>query len=320
MKEKMGQVQISVIVPVYNTEKYVEACINSLLTQTYKNLEIIAIDDGSTDQSGSILDRLNKMDERLMVIHQENGGVSRARNLGIEKAHGKYVAFVDADDWANKMLFEQLMQRMELYQADMVISQIIETVSRDTDEIRDDQSDVVLSQSEAVKQLIEDTKIRSFFQGKLFKKELFKNSSFPLDMRYEDLALFQDLVLQCQTVVYTDNAYFYYYQHEESKLHSRDLQLNLDQIKAYQMQTNSICKVYPEYQIQLDYRNFAFELSTCCYYLKEFKGESKYLESMRELYQNTKHHYTKLKKENMLTGRDRLCYLKCMIMGGLNHV
>lgn len=93
---------ISVIVPVYNVQKYLKKCVYSILNQSYKNIEIILVDDGSTDKSPNICDRIAKKDDRVIVIHKENGGVSEARNIGIEKANGEYICFVDSDDWLPK--------------------------------------------------------------------------------------------------------------------------------------------------------------------------------------------------------------------------
>lgn len=99
---------ISVIVPVYNVEKYIDKCINSIINQTYKNLEIILVDDGSPDNCGNICDEYSKKDNRIIVIHKENGGVSSARNIGIKNAKGKWITFVDSDDWIENDYVEKL--------------------------------------------------------------------------------------------------------------------------------------------------------------------------------------------------------------------
>ena len=103
---------ISVIVPVYNTEKYIEKCVMSILNQTYKNLEIILIDDGSTDNSPQICDSLAKKDNRITVIHQPNGGVSSARNIGLDNTHGDYITFVDSDDYIEPNMIEFLSENI----------------------------------------------------------------------------------------------------------------------------------------------------------------------------------------------------------------
>lgn len=104
----MEKIKISVIVPVFNAEKYLKMCLNSLVSQTLKNIEIICIDDGSTDNSLAILDKFKSKDNRIKIIKQKNYGVSMARNNGISEAQGEYIGFVDADDWVDKDFFEKL--------------------------------------------------------------------------------------------------------------------------------------------------------------------------------------------------------------------
>ena len=103
---------ISVIVPVYNVEKYLNKCIDSIINQTYKNLEIILVDDGSQDSSGKICDEYTKKDNRIKVIHKENGGVSSARNIGLNNATGEWIAFIDADDWVDEEYLQTLFNRI----------------------------------------------------------------------------------------------------------------------------------------------------------------------------------------------------------------
>ena len=106
----MNDCLVSVIVPIYNVEKYLNKCIESIINQTYKNLEIILIDDGSTDKSGKICDRFEKKDNRIKVIHQKNAGVSSARNTGIDSADGLWIAFIDSDDWVEENYIKNLIE------------------------------------------------------------------------------------------------------------------------------------------------------------------------------------------------------------------
>ena len=119
--------KISVIIPVYNVEKFIEQSIKSVLNQTYKNLEIILVDDGSTDSSGSICDEYSKKDKRIKVIHQDNKGLSGARNSGLDIATGKYIMFLDSDDYFENNSCEILYSEIEKKQADYVIGNYIHT-------------------------------------------------------------------------------------------------------------------------------------------------------------------------------------------------
>ena len=112
---------ISIIVPVYNVEQYLDDCLVSILNQTYKNLEIILIDDGSTDNSGKICDEYAKKDSRIIVFHKENGGVSSARNAGLRIAKGIYIGFVDPDDWIAEDMYEVLYLNAKKYDADVSV-------------------------------------------------------------------------------------------------------------------------------------------------------------------------------------------------------
>ena len=112
---------ISIIVPIYNVEKYLKKCIDSIINQTYKNLEIILVDDGSPDNCGKICDEYAKKDNRIKVIHKENGGVSSARNVGVENATGEYIGFVDSDDYIEKDMYEVLINNLKKENADISI-------------------------------------------------------------------------------------------------------------------------------------------------------------------------------------------------------
>ena len=112
---------ISIIVPVYNVESYLERCINSILNQTFKNFELILVDDGSTDKSGEICDSFAGYDKRIRVIHKKNGGLSSARNVGLDVSIGKYIGFVDSDDWIDEFMYEKLYRNMIKTKSDIVI-------------------------------------------------------------------------------------------------------------------------------------------------------------------------------------------------------
>ena len=117
----MNGIKVSIIVPVYNVEKYLEKCLDSIVKQTYENIEIILVDDGSTDKSGTILDQYAEMDNRISVIHKKNEGVSTARNTGIEAARGEYICFADADDYLMPDYVEYLLTLAVDKNADIAI-------------------------------------------------------------------------------------------------------------------------------------------------------------------------------------------------------
>ena len=111
---------LSIIVPVYNVKSYLKKCVESIINQTYTNLQIILVDDGSTDGSQDICDEFAQRDSRIVVIHKENGGLSTARNVGMDRAKGAYIAFVDSDDWLEPNMYEALISQLEKHEADIV--------------------------------------------------------------------------------------------------------------------------------------------------------------------------------------------------------
>lgn len=111
---------LSIIVPVYNVKSYLKKCVESIINQTYTNLQIILVDDGSTDGSQDICDEFAQRDSRIVVIHKENGGQSTARNVGMDRAKGVYIAFVDSDDWLEPNMYEALISQLEKHEADIV--------------------------------------------------------------------------------------------------------------------------------------------------------------------------------------------------------
>ena len=125
--------KISVIVPVYKSEKYIERCIESILNQTYQNIELILVDDGSPDQSAEICDRYAKKDSRVFVLHKENGGVSTARNAGLDMAKGDYIAFVDSDDYLEKDMYEKMVEKIQEYGCDVVMCDCVKEYSESSE-------------------------------------------------------------------------------------------------------------------------------------------------------------------------------------------
>ncbi len=186
---------ISVIVPVYNVEKYLEKCIDSILAQTYKNLEIILVDDGSTDNSGKICDEYEKKDARIKVVHKENEGQAVARNYALEICKGEYIAFVDSDDFIEADMFEIMMNAIIRGEHDVAICGVkfcecktgrIQSVSY-TDE-------VLLGDADLLMLRYLTGKVRSVMWDKLYKAELFKTVRFPRLRSREDFYVLPELL------------------------------------------------------------------------------------------------------------------------------
>ncbi|WP_416145204.1 glycosyltransferase family 2 protein [Planococcus koreensis] len=173
---------ISVIVPVYNVQEYLPKCLDSVIGQTYENLEILLVNDGSTDESAEICDRYARMDGRIHVIHQENQGLAAARNAGLEAAAGMYIGFVDSDDWIDLDMYEFLYRLMHEYRADLAMCRLTEitnteSVDRSTGKL------LVCDGLTAVKRIFKresDYHIGYSVFNKLYKKSWWQNSGFQL--------------------------------------------------------------------------------------------------------------------------------------------
>lgn len=212
---------ISVIVPVYNVEKYIRKCIDSICAQTYRRLEIILVDDGSPDGCGAICDEYSDRDDRIRVIHKENGGLSDARNAGIEAATGRYIGFVDSDDYIKPEMYETMLRRMKSENADMIICGLL-WVDEQGHILTEKQlpvpdRDMVMEGKEALGQLAE--KSHACFitaVNRLYKAELLQEIRFPVGRLHEDEFVAHYILEKCGKVCFLREPQYYYVQHSGS--------------------------------------------------------------------------------------------------------
>ena len=212
----MDEPLISIVVPVYNVEKYLKKCVNSLCNQTYKNIEILLIDDGSTDNSRIICDELKQNDNRIKVLHKTNQGLSSARNEGIKLASGKLLAFVDSDDFIEKDMMELLYKNLIEYNADISVCGYIMVYKDKNVFISNNEDIVVYKRIEALEKMFLKNDIGMIFCNKLFKKDLFKNIEFPLFKNFEDINTMYKIINKADKIVYDPSEKYYYIQRENS--------------------------------------------------------------------------------------------------------
>lgn len=204
---------LSVIVPIYNVEKYVVKCIKSIIDQTYTNLQVILVDDGSTDKSGIICDKLSRMDNRIQVVHKKNGGLSSARNCGIDFARGKYICFIDSDDWIDINMFKNLINCMEANNADIVVCNYLETDNENYNYKNSEKYKVCeFTNIEAMNCLYEKDYSRQMVVvwNKIYKRDLFNEVRFPNGKIHEDEFVNYRLYYYSNKVVYMSSVYYYY--------------------------------------------------------------------------------------------------------------
>ena len=183
----MGNELISIIVPVYKVEKYLEKCVKSILKQTYTNLEVILVDDGSPDICGQLCDELAKTDDRIKVFHKENGGLSDARNYGVERANGEYIGFVDSDDYIHECMYEELYKAIKRSGTSIVecgVTRVYKNTLRSHYEGED--YFLVLDREGYLKEYLENKRLYGSAWCKLIHKDLAKKIKFPTGKIYED--------------------------------------------------------------------------------------------------------------------------------------
>lgn len=210
---------ISIVVPIYNVERYLDKCVKSILDQTYKNLEVVLVDDGSTDKSSQICDEWKGKDNRIKVIHQENQGVSVARNVGIENSTGEWITFSDNDDYMDSDLIENLYKSAKENEADIAVGgHFIETYYKEF-EVAPEKCFVTNSE-EMIKRLYTG-KGQTFVWGKLFKKKLFDNIRFPAGKIGEDVAVLYKLYDKAERISNIDKSGYHWIQRGSSLGHRK---------------------------------------------------------------------------------------------------
>lgn len=227
--------KLSVIIPVYNVEKYLKRCIESVINQTFSDLEIILVDDGSTDQSGSICDDYARHDSRIKVIHQSNGGLSDARNTGIKAATSELISFIDSDDWLVLDIYDYAMKLQKIYQADIVEFGIIQTNGEEIQNSEVHEELYICTGNEMLPRIYQNNLGGSIAAwNKIFRKDLFEDNLFIKGRIMEDTLLMPKIFYASSRCVATSRKGYYYYQGNQESITKKQYSLkNLDAIYAH---------------------------------------------------------------------------------------
>lgn len=225
---------VSVVVPVYNVEGYVERCLKSIIGQTYKNLEIIVVDDGSTDSSGQICDRIAETDERMTVIHQENRGLSAARNRGLESAKGEYVCLIDSDDYISDVFVEVQLMCMKKNGADVVQGHGEKWIDSSVQDYKTAADNCTLYSGEEMCHILITSSKGGYgvAQNKLYRKKLFDDIRFPEGKLHEDEFTVYRLFYAGKVALIDAHLYYYQSNREGSICHSTFTVRNLDAVEG----------------------------------------------------------------------------------------
>ncbi len=236
---------ISIVIPVYNVKPFLRTCAESVFAQTFRNLEILFIDDGSTDGSGEICDELAAQDPRVRVIHQPNGGLSDARNTGIEACTGKWIYFLDSDDAISPVTIAHLWTACIKTRADVAVGDFLRFSTQEVPQERRSFASESFGTEEALRRMLMNEGFGHQAWGKLFNRQLWSVLRFPKGLLYEDYAVIYDVMLGASKVAKVSDALYFYRMQEGSIMHSSIGEKNLSLLDTSARVTQMLPEHYP---------------------------------------------------------------------------
>lgn len=280
--------KISVIIPIYNVEKYLKRCIESIIKQTYSNLEIILVDDGSPDGCAKICGEYKNKDERIVVIHKKNGGLSDARNAGLKVATGEIISYIDSDDYVDLDMYEKMTKAMEEKNADIVVCGTNIDYEDGHTKVKCEKEEKSFNREEA---LIELNSFKSFDMAvwnKLYKREVVDKIEFPVGKKSEDYFVMYQYFARAKKVVIINQAKYHYFQRSNSI--SRGKNVTHDYIEGSKSQKEFFEKNFPD----LNYvGNTAYAFSYIATYNRYIKNELKMTNEMKKEFKKEVRKYLK---------------------------
>lgn len=288
----MGEGLVSVIIPIYNIEEYIDACVESILDQTYKNLEVILVDDGSKDNSGKKIDEWAGKDSRVVALHKKNGGQGDSRNYGFAHSHGEYIAYVDGDDWVEKTYIEKLMDTLIKNDADMSGCRFFRN--------RTDGEGYVYPRPDEAYRFCENTQdymVRVYnnfgvYCGpcmKIYKRKIIVDNMFPNIRIAEDAMVIRKIAFRCKKIAYIPDA-LYMYRNRPNSVMTTKRHYTLDEQKLRMLWLDEDMKFYREIKNNV---LLALAEKAFCYYIyndwaffdRECRGyyKSRYYKALRHM-------------------------------------
>lgn len=234
---------ISIIVPVYNTEDFLDKCLDSLQNQSYSNIEMLLIENGSKDKSGEICDKHAAKDSRINVVHTDNIGEVRALNMGLDMAKGEYIAFCGCDDFVEQDFIQYLYNNLLKYEADVAVCSYYRT-HPDKDVVEHPFTEpIICDRDKAMNMILQDKLLRSFYWDKLYKREMFNELRFP---RAWDIAFIYQVLYRSKRTVLLPEPKYHYVVRSTSTVINKSAQMYLDFFNAVYMQTSALLNLgYP---------------------------------------------------------------------------
>lgn len=306
--------EISIIVPVYKVEKYLDRCVKSILAQTFTDFELILVDDGSPDNCPKMCDEWAKKDERIRVIHKENGGLSSARNAGLRVAVGKYIGFVDSDDWITKDMYATLHELIVQYRADIACGEIIRTVIEE---------EYVTEREKEIREYSREEFAKFYFKAgtqetvhyvvnKLYKKEIASKMLFPEGLINEDVEGFFYALTNSEKIVTTTEVVYFYRENPNGISYKWFSKRQMDLLAVWKHVWEESKKVNEqwEYYARINYYRAFFGL-LCRLMLNDKKEDDLYIEEKNYLLENLKKHKKDLLKFEWSHKKKVLMLLMC---------
>ena len=296
--------KISVIVPIYNVEKFLEKCIKSIVNQTYKNLEIILVDDGATDNSGKICDEFSKKDKRIKVIHKINGGLSDARNTGIQAATGKYISFIDSDDWIEDDLYENIVKE-NVNDSDIITFGIFIDYDNGKTITKTPFEKEILDNKTGLIYLNSYKNIDVSACNKIYKKELFSDIVFPVGKYCEDYYIMYKIFDKAKKIMVLPYAKYHYFQRINSI--TKNKRVNMDYLYASKAQMEYINKNHPDISY-IGKTNYVFA-NISIYNMKAIRGLLNNKFDKKELINECKKHKKDIIFNKYLSSKKKIQYI-----------
>ncbi len=295
---------VSIIVPVYNVEKYLDKCMVSILCQSYKNIEVIIVNDGSTDKSLNICNKWKEKDSRIEIFSQPNKGLSSARNKGLKYAKGEYVLFVDSDDWISINMVDKMVNTFRINKADMVVCQFVRCFADSRMEVSfySNNEKMELSKSQMLVELFKDNMITNHVWRKMYKRSLLPEVPFEVGKKFEDILFMPDAVRECKKIVLLNDPLYFYREERPNSIMSEVTLSNLkDHYYALRKAYSKSLEIDPSInsQIQIPLMASEFEVYRKLLNNKD-RDKYKYIKKIKKDFRNVSFNKVKISGTKLL--------------------
>lgn len=238
---------VSIIIPVYNVGKYIHQCIDSVINQTYRHLEILIVDDGSTDLSGRICDEYAERDDRITVYHTENHGLAAARNYAIDRAHGEYIAFLDSDDWIESHAIGRFLDAASYMDADIVACRFYQEFTNTTAQSPGPKGEFIAEGEEILRSVVLEHRISEDVWNKFYKTRLFDAIRYPKGRVFEDYATTYKLLQASSRLAYIPDCLIHYRNRENSLSNNHSMKNLVDYWLVFRERFENLRQISDEY-------------------------------------------------------------------------